>query len=35
MSPRSDIEAMYQPTILYTYDILYGESTTDKPFSVR
>ena len=32
MPPRSDIEAMDRPTILYTYNISYGECATDKPF---
>ena len=33
MLPRSDTEAMDQPTILYM--LLYGECETDKPFCVR
>ena len=32
MLPRSDIEAMDQPPVLY---ISYGECATDEPFCVR
>ena len=35
MPPRSDTEAMDQPTLLRICNISYGECATDEPFCVR
>ena len=33
MPPRSYIEAMDRPTVLYIRTIYYGECATDEPFA--